>query len=76
MNKYTHVGWLGICPVYVQFGNSQIPLVEARHFIFEPLLAISEAWYTVKFTIMGILYEEYEPMWPIVITGELTNGRD
>ncbi len=71
MDKFTHKGWFGICPVYVQFKTPGMPLLESRHVIFEPLMAISEAWYMVKFTVLGLLCEEYEPMWPILITGEV-----
>lgn len=67
----THKGWFGICPVY--FGNpyGSAPLVVERHWCFLPLMMISEWIYGLSFFIISVFIPDYQPAWPLKITGEL-----
>ena len=69
--EFTHKGWFGFCPVY--FGNlgSDHPAVLARKNVFTPLMICSESIFRFMFFILGTINPEYEPMWPLRITGKL-----
>lgn len=70
---YTHKGWFGVCPVYLadidNYGGG--PTVDARHGTLEWLMDLSEAVFGSYFHIRTTFDAEYQPMWPIVVTGEL-----
>lgn len=65
----THKGWFGICPVYFGRLDSEAPLVVERHWVFMPLMMLSEFVYGL------VLMFAEEPQWPLRITGELPPGR-
>lgn len=67
---YTHKGWFGICPIYLD-GLGEGPTLKARHILLEPLFALS-VWLmqqVIFFKSMGD--PKWEPMFPIRITGAL-----
>lgn len=68
---YTHKGWFGCCPVYFAGLETDAPLVEARHWIYTPLLIFSETFYDFYFAVASMLDPDFEPMWPLTVTGEL-----
>lgn len=65
--KYTHKGWLGICPIYLADIDSDCPVIEPRHWICEPLLAFS----TLVFQTIAMFVPEEDACFPVRITGEL-----
>lgn len=70
-NKLTHKGWFGICPVYFADLETDAPLVVERHWIFVPLMLLSEAIFYLAFTAWGMIDPDFEPQWPLKITGKL-----
>lgn len=68
---YTHKGWFGICPVYFSRPESDAPGIDPRHWAFIPLMLTSELLFGLWFTFRGLVSDNYEPQWPMVITGEL-----
>ena len=63
---YTHKGWFGICPIYLGDIEGDCN-VAARHDLLEWLMAVIGLAITVK----TWLNPDYEPMFPMCITGEL-----
>ena len=68
---YTHKGWMGLCPVYMADPYGPEPAVDARHAWLEWLHDLSLAVFDLLISIKMRLDPEYEPGWPMVITGEL-----
>ena len=68
---YTHKGWIGLCPVYISGPDTDCPAVDARHAWLEWLHDLSLFIYGVCFHIAGMINPEFDPAWPIKITGEL-----
>ena len=69
--KFTHKGWFGICPIYLAAIDTQCPIIDARCFVFEPLLWVSEGVFCLCIWVMLAIDPGYEPNWPLWITGEL-----
>jgi len=65
----THKGWFGICPAYFGDIDGDAPLVVERHFLLTPLFWFSEMM--MEF----ILLFDSNPMWALLITGELDEPR-
>ena len=64
---YTHKGWFGLCPVYIESPYSDEPGMEARYPYTDWLMTLSVWIYSVCFR----LFEVDNPMWPMRVTGEL-----
>ncbi|MGA0610558.1 hypothetical protein [Caldimonas sp. KR1-144] len=71
----THKGWFGICPVHIGDLYGQAPLVVERHWVFVPLLVLSEALFEVMLQLTALANPELELEWPLMITGELAVPR-
>ena len=71
VSKFTHKGWFGICPVYFGDLETESPNILERHWLFIPLMDLSELFFRIGFHIMEFFDAEYEPSWPLRITGEL-----
>ena len=69
--KLTHKGWFGFCPVF--FGNleSVAPLVVERHWLLLPIMILNEWIFGGMFFFATLINPEYEPEWPLRVTGEL-----
>lgn len=67
----THKGWFGICPVH--FGNlgTEAPAVEPRHWVFSPLLTISEGMNFLHHEIMFFFDDDHDPVSMLQVTGEI-----
>lgn len=74
--EFTHKGWFGICPVYFADLDSDAPFIDPRHWLFAPLMWVSEVGYACVFHVMGWIDPEFEPAWPLRVTGELPDGND
>jgi hypothetical protein len=68
---FTHKGWFGLCPVYIGDINTEGPCLDPRHWSLSWLMPVSEAIFGMAFWIMTTINPDYEPMWPIRITGKL-----
>jgi hypothetical protein len=69
MSELTHKGWLGFCPIYVGNLHGDSPLVVERWRILAPLLWFNTWIFGLFFTMATMIDPEYEPQWPLRITG-------
>lgn len=69
---YTHKGWFGICPVYLAKIETDAPVVEPRWRFLGCLLVLSEAVFGLIIYIATAINPDYEPAWPLLITGQLS----
>lgn len=67
----THKGWFGFCPVFIGGLDSDAPLIVERHWMALPLFMLSEAIFSIIFMVCSMLDPEFQPTWPIRITGEI-----
>lgn len=74
MPKLTHKGWFLLCPVYLADINTDGPYVEERRFI--PVWWFSFSACLVDVFLSIAVQMGYEPLYPILITGELNPGGD
>ncbi len=59
------VGWIGICPVYISGIETPMPIIEPRHWVYEPLMLISEA-------LLWVIYRfQDKPIFHVLVTGTL-----
>lgn len=70
----THKGWFGVCPSYFGDVESDGPVVVERHWVFTPLMWLSECVFSLCFLCMDTLGKEVDG-WSMVFTGELEQGR-
>lgn len=68
---FTHKGWFGVCPVYFAGLETGAPLVHPRHRLFTPLMLLSELLFWVGFRVCEAVSPDFEPNWPLKVTGEL-----
>lgn len=66
-----HRGWFGICPVHIGDIESDCPFLIERHWAFQPLFVISEFMFAATAAVASLLDDDFEPMRPIRVTGEL-----
>lgn len=71
MSAFTHRGWFGICPVYLGRLDQPEPVVHERRPWMLPLMLFSECMYGIVFWVIGLVRPDYEPAWPIQVTGRL-----
>lgn len=69
---FTHKGWFGICPVYFANLQSDSPVVHERRPWMLPLMMISEFMYGVAFACTRLVRPDWEPMWPLRVTGVIS----
>lgn len=71
MNR-THCGLMfGLVPVYLDMSNEDEPVVEARNWFCEILLDIITPVFGACIHLRTMTDMDYEPSFPIKITGEL-----
>lgn len=74
--KPTHKGLMfGLVPVYLDMSNEECPCIEARHWILEIPLDICHAIFACCVFVMTAMDANYEPSFPIMITGEVRDGK-
>ena len=70
--KYTHSGWfLGLVPVYLGDIDSDTPVVAERNWVPEWYFWLVEAVFGLFCWANSILFKDFEPAFPIVITGRI-----
>lgn len=72
----THKGWLGLCPIYLSGIDEEGPVVEPRWRVLAWLLPVSDAIFGICFALMTRIDPDYEPAWPIRVTGRLPRAGD
>jgi len=70
-DQYTHYGWLFMCPVYVGGLNSEAPYINARSALIDWWLNFNLGLFGVCVFCMELIDPDYEPMFPIRLTGEI-----
>lgn len=68
---YTHKGWFGACPIYLSGVEADGPTIEPRHWIFAPLMWISEAAFGAINFWMSSADPEFVCGYPIRITRQV-----
>lgn len=70
--KYTHYGWFcGVCPVYLGNLGSEAPTVAERNWVPEWWMGFTELLFGTYAMLRTSIDPEYEPMYPLAISGEL-----
>lgn len=70
--KRTHKGLMfGLVPVFLDMSDEECPAVEGRNFVCDIILDIVTPIFGVCIFIMTMVNREYEPAFPIKITGEI-----
>lgn len=69
--SFTHKGlFCGVVPVYLDMTDEDCPLVVERHWLILPLFIATELVFGCCVFVRTLFDAEYEPMFPIKITGE------
>lgn len=68
--QFTHYAWLGVCPLYLYEDEEEL-VVEARHWIFEPLWYLSVAFFVIFSLPLTILNGGVQEAIPFLITGTI-----
>lgn len=71
MIDFTHKGWFGMCPVYLSDILGESPIIDARHWLFVPLMYVSEWGFAAAFWCAEQMSDSFVPMFPLRITGKL-----
>lgn len=69
--KYTHKGWIGLCPVFIASPNSESPFVEPRYPLTGWVLTFS-LW---MFDLVGTFMPDDNGTIPIRITGVIDDSK-
>lgn len=70
--KRTHKGLIfGFVPVYLNFTDPECPEVEGRNFLCELLLSAATPVFGGFLWVMSLLNPDFEPSFPIMVTGEV-----
>lgn len=70
-HKFTHKGFFcGIVPVYIDMTNEDCPMICERHWSLLPLFMLVELLFGCAVLIRTMSDPDYEPLFPIKITGE------
>jgi hypothetical protein len=67
--KYSHRGWFGFCPVYVDKPWSESPTVCPRHPVLIPLMRLNVFIQRMAISACLIMNPEWTPTWKIKLTG-------
>lgn len=70
-DNFTHKGlFAGFLPVYVNLGMEP-PMFQERNWWPEPLFYAAICLYASFIEFVSFCSEDYEPAWPVTITGEI-----
>lgn len=72
MNKYTHRGWFGFCPIYIGQPYSYCPDIIARRRWLQPLLDLNVWLQEVAISVCRLMDPYWSPMWKIRLTGKIS----
>ncbi len=70
--RLTHYGWFMACPIYIGGVESQSPLIEQRWWVPEWWFWLNEYAFGTLCMIRSTLDPLFEPIYPILITGEIS----
>ena len=70
--KYSHRGWFGFCPVYVDKPFSGSPTVCPRHPWLMPLMRLNIGIQRMAISVCAAMDPYWDPAWKIKLTGKRT----
>jgi len=70
--KATHCGWFLFAPVYLDMTTPEEPGMWARWECMEFLVVIAHGMQVAMMNLLQAIDPDYEPMWMIRITGEVS----
>lgn len=68
--QFTHNGWFMFCPVKVDMNDPELPIIDARHWVLEPLFVLSRWTQQSMIWLLSFMNPDYYPAWSLRITGE------
>lgn len=68
--KYSHRGWFGFCPVYVNQPFSGKPAVCPRHPLLMPLMRLNILIQRLAISVCSMMDPYWEPTWKLKLTGK------
>lgn len=68
---FTHKGWFLLCPIYIAGLNTEAPFLDPRHWSLMPWFLLNEALLALFFFVSSLVDKDFEPVFPIRVTGEL-----
>lgn len=74
--EYTHIGWIGLCPVYIGDLDKEGPCVKVRYPWLEYWLDFNDWLIGFAIWCYSAMNPDWEPMFPIRITGKIKRGAD
>ena len=69
--KFTHKGWYGFCPIYYRVEEDGSAGLMPRKLIPDWVFSVSHYFITVCIFTLSVFDKDYEPSFPIYLTGEL-----
>lgn len=70
--KYSHYGWFaGLVPIYMGDVDSDAPVITERNWVPEWYFWTMEAVFGLFCWVMSMLSADFEPAFPMVITGRI-----
>lgn len=67
---WKHKGWFGVCPIYLSSDTSEDPTVVERNWVPEWWLDLNEAVFGLYAMLRSSLDEDWEPLYPFIITAD------
>ena len=71
MKTYTHLGWLGFCPIYLAGPYTGTPDITPRKPWLMPLLRLNIWLQELSICVCAAVNPDWEPTWRIRLTGKL-----
>ena len=68
--KYSHRGWFGFCPIYVNNPHGKCPDVCPRHPWLMPLMRLNIEIQRLAVGACMMMNPDWEPVWKIKLTGK------
>lgn len=68
--KYSHRGWFGFCPIYVNNPYGRCPDVCPRHPWLMPLMRLNIEIQRLAVSVCMLMDPEWSPVWKIKLTGK------
>ncbi|MBK5646324.1 MAG: hypothetical protein I4N51_03880 [Acinetobacter sp.] len=70
--EFTHYGWFGFCPAIFAEIESGAPFIEPRWKILNWWMTVREVCIQIYLNIRSSLDDDFEPMFPLRISGEFS----
>ncbi len=68
--RYTHKGWFGFCPVFIEDPHGRCPNLTSRHPLLMPILRFNVWLQELSIATCSLMAPDWEPTWSIRLTGK------